>query len=643
MEVSPDPAPQLCCAVTEDGICGSPCCNGGQQVGDEPCPCCSGTPVGGDPGTGDPGTGDPGTGDPGAGEPGTGDPGTGDPGTGDPGTGDPGTGDPGTGDPGGGDGGGCLPGQHWDEALGTCVDDDGDEATTWFVHNVVGKTTNLTNGSIIGDDGRMTAPQNQTVAGFNPTTAAPVVVAVGESVPCAVEAASDADKTITTRDGAIVDTSYPADEVNYKWTAKDALGNAVDSFATAANPATTWTAPTVPGTYTLTCRMDDRPLPKPAGQGGKRDDAATLVASVTVHVVEVKFVEDEKNQKYGFDDFSTPLAPWKSVETRLADGTIKTDTAFAEITPNSDAAAKGVFFTGSAPDKIDMSPKQATAFKQLVTVEGITAGTSFFDARAGSATGRSVGMMNGVAYPWKARTVAIRLVHEENDDVQAKAVGATGNADTVCVSKGNNNFRDTVPHPDDALDANDNIVMGPDDDCDTKANNTNILTPDVIKTEDVINYLQKTYKQAVFGWKVIELTAKAVNFDLNRDGKLEVPLQAPWESSEMQVIINARDNPLDDERTHYIFLVSNQSRTDVGGINDYGRGYGFVFPYSYTSSAWGGLVVAHELGHGLNLYHKPNDAVNLMEGSVIATGPGETWRLRKSQWDTIQGQGNPSK
>lgn len=63
----------------------------------------------------------------------------------------------------------------------------------------------------------------------------------------------------------------------------------------------------------------------------------------------------------------------------------------------------------------------------------------------------------------------------------------------------------------------------------------------------------------MFGWKVTRLTEPLiVNFDLNRDGKLEVTDAPPYVSQEMQAISNVQkaravENPGAEEFDHYIF------------------------------------------------------------------------------------------
>lgn len=125
---------------------------------------------------------------------------------------------------------------------------------------------------------------------------------------------------------------------------------------------------------------------------------------------------------------------------------------------------KGIFFTSSNPGEATIDPQQGQQAPQRLTITGVSipanivSGWSRMNARADSLTGPVLATMNTLVYPWKARTVAIRLVHEENDDVQVIAVGAGDpNApDQVCVSAGANKFRDTA----DTARGGDDVIVG---------------------------------------------------------------------------------------------------------------------------------------------------------------------------------------
>jgi hypothetical protein len=115
----------------------------------------------------------------------------------------------------------------------------------------------------------------------------------------------------------------------------------------------------------------------------------------------VEFKEDGTN--YGFDDYTNPSVPWKSVEKG------KSDTVKAVITPKG--LASSVLFVSVDAAKVTVSPATASSDEQIVTVQGIDLGTSEVQA---TCSGSTLGKMNVKTYVKKTKTVAVRLVHEKN-------------------------------------------------------------------------------------------------------------------------------------------------------------------------------------------------------------------------------------
>lgn len=327
------------------------------------------------------------------------------------------------------------------------------------------------------------------------------------------------------------------------------------------------------------------------------------------------------NGKYGFDDFTIPNVPAKSV--MIGDS----DTVKIEITP--DMVANSIYFRSTVPANVTVNPNNATSAAQIVTVTGVAKGDSEIQANVGSVDGYNFAKMKVTCYSRRTKTVAIRLVHEENDDIQVIPVGGGGGPDATCIQTGPNGVLDTVPAGDDEISMDvlgkEVIKNGPDSICNTKANNTNIFSTD-INYAAVENFLKKVYNQAIFSWDVKRLPAMAVNFDLNKDRKLDTET---WMSAEMQVI---RDNCKDDNYDYNIFLVNNPSRGYSGGKMDFNK-YGFVFVDVCLDA--GSVItpessVAHELGHGaFDLQHTHSDPGNIMYNIP------EYWQLRKWQWDII--------
>jgi hypothetical protein len=217
-----------------------------------------------------------------------------------------------------------------------------------------------------------------------------------------------------------------------------------------------------------------------------------------------------------------------------------------------------VQFASSVTAKVSVSPATATSDSQIVTVNGIDNGESEIKATCG---GADLGKLKVKTYTRKTKTVAVRLVHEKN------------------------------------------------------YNSTDV--PDA----DISSYLKKVYDQAVFAFTVTRLPAKTVEFDLNKDGKIDV---GSWMSAEMRKI---RDECKDDSYDYNLFLVDKPSDNSAGFM-DFNQRYGFIHPDVGEPKK----TVAHELGHGSSgLAHTPGDSENIMYSSYSSA----KWRLRKDQWDKI--------
>ncbi len=401
----------------------------------------------------------------------------------------------------------------------------------------------------------------------------------------------------------------------------------------------------------------------------KVDVAAEKATSKSIDgaLVKTEYKEDT-SQDYGYDDFTNPDVPWKSVKTG------GNDPVTAEIKPA--AVANKIFFKSTATGKITVSPTQAGGSPQTVTLTGVAKGTSEIQANGGKESGPTTGKMKGAAYDELTETLAVRLVHEDNDDTQvipvgqgkpnqtAITAGTNGTLDTTpagddavsgttihtgadgicnttksgddvqviasgkgksgekCVGKGTNGKRDTKTSGDDSVSGED-IDTGADGICNTAANSTDIMSTN-LGDAAITAKLEKVYGQAVWSWTLTRLPAKTVNFDLDLDGKIDVNT---WMSVEMQVV---RDECKDDTKDHNIFFVDNPSDGSCGFMN-FNQRYGYVHVGQCTGTCNMSQVVCHELGHGNGLHHKPADSDNLMYNYCN----GDPWRLRKDQWDQL--------
>jgi hypothetical protein len=138
---------------------------------------------------------------------------------------------------------------------------------------------------------------------------------------------------------------------------------------------------------------------------------------------------------------------------------------------------------------------------------------------------------------------------------------------------------------------------------------------------DIKARLKKVYEQAVVEFTLTRLPEKTVEFDKNKDGKIDVD---SWMSDEMKAV---RDACKDDSYDFNIFLVDKPSDGSFGFM-DLNQRYGFVHADKTTTPL---KSFSHELGHGQGLEHQQTDTDNLMK-----QGEGDNmWRLRKDQWDKI--------
>jgi len=228
-------------------------------------------------------------------------------------------------------------------------------------------------------------------------------------------------------------------------------------------------------------------------------------------------------------------------------------------------------------------------------------------------------MTTKVYNPQNNLTVTIIPIWEDNDDEQTIQPGQSGTSATdICVSPGPNGKRDTnkSDSTDDVV-SGENILVGQNLRCDTTANDVDLPTVQGFSAIDVQNYLNGVFKQCVTSFVVTDGTYSRVNYDLNRDGKLN-----RLTTQEKQAIIDGAKD------THYNFNIFV-----VGDIDDTVGFASSPGPYIYVKYNVQLHVIAHEMGHALGnlsniLLESPvQDDENLMSHTWL----GE--RLRMGQWD----------
>ncbi len=332
-------------------------------------------------------------------------------------------------------------------------------------------------------------------------------------------------------------------------------------------------------------------------------------------------------QLYGYDDYSDPDKCWKSVK---AGGS---DIFKARTTPSF--ANHQSYFSSTDTSKVTVSPARGSSITpEAMTITGVAEGESIIQAHAASSGGVVVDEMGVKCYNLVTKTLGVRVVHEENDDIQEYPVGTTGLLSTaVVVSCGTNNFRDTVPAGDDIVSADNlSILAGSNGVADTTAKSSNILSTGV-DISQVTDYLNNTiYNQAIFQWNVTLLDDMAVNWDLDRDGQFDV---GDYESKNEQtaIINNCRSTNYD----YYVFLVDNPSFSQNGSMYLDGSVQNCAFVHADRAGNDVGLAFAHELGHCLELYHPDefgdNWPDNFMNSGVSSNHQGEC--VSKWQWKKI--------
>ncbi len=428
---------------------------------------------------------------------------------------------------------------------------------------------------------------------------------------CSIELQDSETRYVQINDTVLFNADGEPDPGSMSW-------NAPDGIPSGGNGSVFVTKYDMPGMYQVTATYT------PDGE-----EAESCEFTIDVVVVEAEFVE-HPNHFHGWDDRTDAAKPKKSIKVNDSD----------VVQANLGADTDDVFFISGDESFVSVLPEVSSVEMETVFLTGEAVGTAVVEARAGATNGPTVAEVEVSAYDELSKTVAVILINEENDDVQVAAVGQVVGPGGICVSAGANNFIDSdVNDGPSGADPGDDTIVGMDVTagangvCETFANNFTIPGTDV-DDATLINYMNNVaYNQAVISWTVTRLAAVDVNFDLDRDGQINVDTNF-LANAEMQAV---RDTAGDTSYDYNVFLVDGASDGSFG-FAGFNQRYTFVHGDSHTGSTQTmSNTIAHEVGHALGMCHpdfasciNDPDTKNLMHS--VATNPT---RLRKAQWDQL--------
>ncbi|GHT76797.1 hypothetical protein FACS189463_2540 [Bacteroidia bacterium] len=378
-------------------------------------------------------------------------------------------------------------------------------------------------------------------------------------------------------------------------------------------------------------------------------------------VVNVEFEEDP-TQKWGFDENNPPKEdlytsyqvynnkgiPWKSLNK---DGS--PDIVQVVVQPHG-AENKVALFTSNSLIIVD----SLTSSRGSVNLSSRIA-NGYIGAKIDNFVNDSM-RLNIAAYDLKIVDVKIVNIDEENDDVQLVNYGDTTiNSNIPIVTWGINRFLDSRPGGDDQVVFRPNfrdsvIIAGPNKICDTKANNTNIVSTNLSLSsfETTINNL---YKQAVVQVNITyDPIHKVVNYDLNKDSMINSSTK-----NELQEIYNYIVRT--EGNTICLCLIDYPSSNNSNGMFGFSDRAG-VFYYKKMNGTTPSNIyktAAHELGHGVFKLDHPFHDVRIpfyprrpVSGGWVAKdintimewdGGWPRDKVRKYHWDDLRSESsNPN-
>jgi hypothetical protein len=335
----------------------------------------------------------------------------------------------------------------------------------------------------------------------------------------------------------------------------------------------------------------------------------------------------------------------------------------------------GGSITLASSANVTITPMSVTGSGTLVTVTGTPSGTGQIQATSNDGSVLFTNLMVSVKERI-SKTVAIHAITEQNDDVQAIAVGQgqpgqicispgpngvlnttaalgdvrvgnnittgadgicqttkagddsqvipvnQGKPNVACVTAGANGFRDTVPVGNDGTVSNF-ITTGSDGICQTAANNINLVPSSVPSSANLQAYLSDIWGKQANVYFTVYRSDATVHYDLDWDGVLDQG--GEYFSTEEQKIRNAARDATKDINVYYVNVVSSPNANTLNAetfIQD-----------SHANSAVN--ITAHEIGHALGRQGDSDDSIDVMLWYSSSANP---CNVKKVDWDAVNNQ-----
>ncbi len=185
-------------------------------------------------------------------------------------------------------------------------------------------------------------------------------------------------------------------------------------------------------------------------------------------------VREDPNQVLGYSPGLLPGIfsgiPAKSLEIGHS------DTLTVEVRPLGSPARVHVSALDPSIAKV-LDPSVGSGPAGPVSILGVSKGTTFLEFNLGGESGPVIARERHELRVFERRTlsVGVRVIMEENDDVQAAPKGGPPSSIGACVVPGPNLALDTLPTGDDVEVAGVAIGPGKNGRCDTVANDVDII------------------------------------------------------------------------------------------------------------------------------------------------------------------------